>query len=159
MISYKEWVFLFEETGFQTDKGSVYRFDGNRTVRYKTSHMFHDQNDVGLKKISDLTVFIDVQTAKEIGMWGSTNAAKKRIVLHNNNIYLLSWNDHAMFFGMDKIIGNNQYILEPKIGLCPLELWDRDTHNWEWVKPGLQIFKKSHPGSPIIKIGNIDFPN
>lgn len=145
---------LSEEITFQTAKGSIYRFSGQKTVRHKTPHEFHDAGDVGLKEPSEMTVFINAETAREIGFWGGLSASKKRIVLVNDEVYLLSWNNIQNKHGLDKIIGNKKYVLQPQIGLSPLELWEKDTFQWPWVKPNMLVFKKSHPGNPITKINS-----
>lgn len=69
----------------------------------------------------------------------------------------MSWNETMQKHGLDQIKGNNNFVLEPRIGLCPLELWDIDTFSWEWKKPGMKVYKASHPGNQIVKV-NVDFP-
>ena len=148
-MDFKNW--LLSETTFQTSQGSVYTLSGNQTTRLKSLHAFHDKGDVGLKRKSDLTVYIDPELAREIGMWGTSSFEKRRIVLANGKVHLLSLNPKSNEHGLDRLIHNPDYTTEPKIGLAPLELWDRDTFPWKWNKPGLLVFKASHPGNPIVK--------
>lgn len=74
-MQYKEWL-LSEEIVFQTEKGSIYRFDGQKSVRYKTPHDFHDKKDTGIKQQSEITVFVDPEVSREIGMWGTVSSSK-----------------------------------------------------------------------------------
>ncbi len=142
------------ETGvvFQTDKGSVYQFANGRTIRNKSVHEFHPINDQGMKPQSDMTVFIDPMLAREIGMWQTSSADKKRIILMNNHVTLVSLNPTQQRHGIDKVTGNSSYTTMPKNGLCPLELFQRDQTNWPWMKAGMQVFSGSHPGNAIVKL-------
>lgn len=144
--------FIEAGIGFQTDKGSVYQFLDGKTIRNKSVHEFHPIDDHGVKPQSDMTVFIDPILAREIGMWQTSSAEKKRIILMNNHITLVSLNAIQQRHGIDKISGNSSYSMMPKNGLCPLELFQRDQMNWPWKKAGMQVFSGSHPGNKIVKL-------
>src|SRR4051812_27104418 len=87
MLKFSKWL-INEEVLFQTEQGSVYKFDGTKSVRFKSHHQFHPSVDKGLKNSSVLTVFISPELANEIGMWQTSNATKKRIVLIDNKVIL-----------------------------------------------------------------------
>lgn len=157
-MQYKQWLFAEETVIFQTAQGSVYKFHNQRSVRFKVKHQFHDPADTGFKQESNLTVFVDPEFAREIGMWNSSSAGKKRLVLADNRVFLLSMNPSLQKHGLDKIIHNPSYVLEPEVGKSPLELWDRDTTAWPWAKPGMAVFAGNHPGSPVTQIGGLGFP-
>lgn len=151
MLNFKMWL-EGSEIVFQTAQGSIYKFDGKKTVRFKTPHQGHLPTDVGVKQASELTIFVDPQFAREVGMWQTSSAQKKRLILWEGKVVLLSLNPKTQQHGKDRIIGNPGYVLTPAVGLSPLELWDRDTHQWSWSSPGLEVFSGSHPGNAIVKI-------
>lgn len=155
MMRFKEW--LSESVVFQTKQGSTYVFDKQKTIRNKSVHQFHDLSDHGLKEQSFITVFIKFDFAREVGMW-QTSSAKKRIILDtiNNKVILISFNEKQNEFGRDRNISDSSYWLEPKIGLCPLELFQKDEKIHQnpprWMKPNFLVCKGSHPGNEIVKI-------
>jgi hypothetical protein len=151
MEVFSEW--LNESITFTTAKGSVYKFSNGRSQRNKSTHQYHDIKDQGEKEISDRTVFVEQGFAREVGMWGTSSAKKKRVILYDGKIFLVSWNDKAGKHGLDKNIGDNSFVNEPKVGLCPLELWIVDQTEWPWFKQGMEIYKNSHPGNEITQIG------
>jgi hypothetical protein len=153
MMTFKNWLNEDSST-FTTSRGSTYEFDAGRSRRNKSLHQYHDISDVGMKEISDRTVFIDQQFAREIGMWGSSSAEKKRIVLAAGKVYLLSWNAAAGKHGMDKIISTNAFSTIPVVGKCPLELWKKDMTPWPWLSSGMEVYRDSHPGSPISQVND-----
>ncbi len=153
MISFRNWITENTNTvTFTTSKGSVYHFSSGRSQRNKADHQYHDPKDIGTKEISDRTVFVQQQFAREIGMWGASSGQKKRLVLAEGKVYLLSWNEVAGKHGLDKLISDNSFSVTPAVGLCPLELWNKDISPWTWIKPGMDVYKSSHPGNQIIKI-------
>lgn len=142
----------FLETAFMTAKGSTYQFDRGRSKRNKVKHDFHEPGDVGEKEISDKTIFVNSDVASEIGWWGQSNAAQKRLILADNKVWLISWNQNEKRMGMDRIEGDNSYALFPEVGKNPLELWHLDKEPYPWRQPGMEVYKKSHPGTPIVKM-------
>jgi hypothetical protein len=151
-MRFSDYIKLVEGTTFTTHKGSSYIFSNGQTIRTKSLHAFHDPKDVGVKEQSELTVFVNPEFAREVGMWQTLSSNKKRLVLDNKKIYLLSLNPQTQQHGLDKVYSDSQYSLEPKIGLSPLELFKKDDTTWAWAKPGIRTFAGSHPGSPIISI-------
>lgn len=136
---------------FTTAKGSSYRFENGRTVRFKTPHQFHDTADVGLKTISDKTIFVHTELATEIGWWGAASG-KKMFVLNGYDVLLISWNDKAQKWGKDRIHYNNtEYQLDPTTSLSPVELWQPS-------KEFSNAYMKTHPGSPITNITSNPIP-
>ena len=149
MENFSQWL---NESSFKTSKGSVYKFSNGKSQRNKSVHSYHDRGDSGEKPISERTVFINPKLAQEIGMWGSSSAPKKRIILFQGKIYLLSLNERSQAHGQDKIYADNSFVNEPEIGLCPLELWKLDVTKWPWSKAGMEVYKDSHPGNDITEI-------
>ena len=157
MTTFKFWLNENENNIviFTTAKGSKYQFNCRQTRREKSFHQLHDPKDVGIKEVSQRTIFIYQNFASEIGMWGSSSSRKKRIIVDNRRqqIHLLSWNDTANKFGRDKIISSNTFSNTPAIGLCPLELWQRDETPYPWLKTDMEVYKVRHPGNQIISFG------
>lgn len=149
-MKFKKW--LFENTVFQTEKGSIYEFDGKRSRRYKSQHAGHETADVGWKPQSELTVFINPELAREIGMWNTSSSQGKRLILADK-IYLISKNPQSEQYGLDRTYATADFSRTPQIGLSPLELWQQDNKQYSWSKPGLLVFAGNHPGNPIVKIG------
>lgn len=147
--------FLESTISFTTDKGSTYEFNNGKSIRTKSLHAYHLSDDQGLKSQSEITVFIDSETAREVGMWQTLSAYKKRIILLNGRIILVSFNNQRQQHGIDKIQGNSSFVMIPQVGLCPLELFQPDHNNWSWLQTGMQVFAGSHPGNPII---TVNFP-
>lgn len=154
-MMFKKW--LQESVTFKTKQGSTYIFEKQKTIRNKSVHQFHDLEDHGLKDPSFITVFIEPEFAREVGMWQTSNA-KKRIILDtiNNKVLLISFNEKRNQYGLDRIISDSSYWLQPKIGLCPLELFQKDeklhSNPPGWMKPNFLVCKGSHPGNNIIEI-------
>jgi hypothetical protein len=124
---------------FKTAKGSTYTFEGQQTVRDKAKRPEHGE-DFGVKEKSDVTFFIPVDAAREIGAWNTSNATGKRIVVRGDTIILTSMNDITGKRGSD---GRFQYKTTPEIGLSPVELWKKDKDGY---------YKGNHPGNQIISI-------
>src|ERR1700677_4665840 len=98
-----------------------------KTIRHKTLHLGHLTTDQGENALSDLTIFVHPELAREIGMWGTGSNSKKHVLLDKNNIMLISWNPQINQYGKDKIITKQtKFQKEPVLGMCPLELWRRD---------------------------------
>jgi len=151
MINFKLW--LNESISqFTTKQGSTYQVNGQKTIRTKSAHEFHDTKDTGIKQQSEKTIYVKTEFAKEVGWWGSSSGSKKKIILFGSKIHLLSWNTKENKFGIDKIYYDNSFVEMPTIGLHPLELWDKDETDWPWKKSGMEVYSKSHPGSTIIEI-------
>lgn len=151
MINFKRW-FLVENNGFQTSQGSVYLIRNQGTQRYKTTHQYHDKTDIGFKTPSDKTVYIDPKFASEVGAWTTSNAPKKRVLLQNNKVVLLSWNGMQNKFGIDRLHYDPTFTLQPEVGKAPLELWTPDAY---FTQSGMEVFKSVHPGNVIVKIAPI----
>ena len=132
--------------GFTTSQGSVYIVSGESTQRTKAPHIGHDPTDVGLKPASEKTVYLDENSARQVGMWNTLNASGKRIVIKNNEVWLTSINPKTNQQGLD---GKFSFTTEPKIGKSPLELRERST---SLRKQGMEGYKWNHPGTPIVDV-------
>jgi hypothetical protein len=141
-----------EKASFITSKGSTYDFEDGRTQRTKSLHEQHNPKDVGVKERSSHTVFVSPEFAREVGMWQTSSASKKRLVVAGDKVYLLSWNEGRNDFGLDKIIGDNSFKTSPSVGVAPLEFWKPDEKTYSWLKPGMKVYSGSHPGNDIVKI-------
>lgn len=136
-----------EVIGFTTSKGSTYEVNGQSTRRNKTLHEQHDPKDVGVKEPSEITVYVDPETAREIGMWQTSNAKNKQIALTpEGELFLTSVNPYTegASRGRDKMVSSPKYSNEPKVGLSPLELWKQDKVTGQ--------FQRNHPGNPIVSL-------
>lgn len=130
-------------TGFTTSQGSTYTISGESTQRTKTLHVGHDPKDVGLKRPSDRTVYLEEEGAREVGMWNTLNASGKHIIVHGDEVWLTSMNPKENKRGRD---GRFKFSTEAEVGKSPLELWDRsDSLN----KEGREGYRGNHPGTPI----------
>jgi hypothetical protein len=126
---------------FKTSQGSLYHFGDGYTTRLKTPHEGHDAKDVGLKRPSDHTVFVDPDFAREIGMWQTSSASGKRVVLGNDgHVHLVSVNPKTGTHGRD---GKGKFSLQPQVGMAPVEVWDKNDKGW---------FRANHPGNPISEL-------
>lgn len=133
---------------FQTEQGSTYKMVGGSTVRFKTPHFGHDPKDQGVKQASDLTVFIDTEFAREIGMWQTSSAPKRRVLFNGDRLMLVSIN-YSGEWALDRIHATNtSFVTKPMLGLSPLELWHKDQLK------SYVAYKGTHPGSKIVKISD-----
>lgn len=127
--------------GFTTAQGSTYEIDERgRTTRTKSQHIGHDPNDVGEKRPSERTFYIDPEDARRVGMWGSSSAGGKRIIVRGDEAVLVSINPQTGKHGQDERIKLHR---QPAVGLSPLELWGKNRKGW---------WRENHPGSPITEI-------
>lgn len=143
---------------FTTFHGSMYFFKNNKTIRFKTPHQHHDPNDVSLKKISDLTVFVTPEFSQKIGWFSQLFAPKKRIALIEGRVYLFHWNTKEGKMGMDKTNADNTFSRQVLHERCPLELWDRDLNPPAPMSPSILIFKSFHPGNVVTNIMGANDP-
>jgi 2'-5' RNA ligase len=135
-------------TFFRTGQGSLYaRHPSGQTIRVKSPHAGHEAKDVGLKRASERTVYIDPERAKDLGMWQTSSAEGKRLVLHNGHVHLTSKNAATGQYGRDG--PPIPFSEAPAPGLSPLELNDRSSREVQPSLAGGQVWKGSHPGSPI----------
>ena len=137
------------DTTFKTEKGSTYNVFGDTTQRYKVKHDYHDPKDVGWKKQSSKTVYVDPEFAVEIGMRNTSSAKGKRIVIDKERIILLSKNPKTGKLGIDKTDSNNSFTTTPEIGKSPLELWEPDERGF---------YRGNHPGNAIVEISETKAP-
>lgn len=127
-------------TGFTTSKGSAYELDEQgRTTRTKTPHEGHDPKDVGVKEKSAVTVYVNPEFAREIGMWQTSNATNKRVFVDGKQVVLVS-SAYGKPLGSD---GKSTFSTEPQVGLSPLELWQPDQNG---------LYRGNHPGNEITEI-------
>lgn len=122
------------------EKGSFYVFANGQTVRVKTPHMGHETSDVGLKKGSLITYFVDPKDATEVGWWQASSAPSKRVIVKDGYLILTSLNAKTNERGIDKRLKIASEA--PKNGLSPVEFFEKSNL-------GSNVYKGSHPGSPI----------
>jgi hypothetical protein len=128
-------------SGFTTAQGSTYAVDeAGRTTRTKSPHALHDPNDVGTKPTSELTLYIDENNAREVGMWNTLSNDGKRVIIQDGEVLLTSVNPSTGARGVD---AKFPFLSSPSVGLSPLELWDGNSNDW---------YKGNHPGSAITSI-------
>lgn len=126
---------------FKTSQGSLYAFANGQSIRVKTPHEGHEATDVGLKRGSEVTHFVDAEDAKKIGWWQSASGSGKRIhVTDNGYLLLTSTNPLSGKPGLDEKIKIASK--EPVAGLCPVELWDKSSQ-------GPNVYRGNHPGNAI----------
>lgn len=131
-------------TGFTTAQGSTYvRHEDGTTTRTKARRSGHDAADVGEKERSNATYFVSPEAAREIGMWQTSSASGKRVVVENGKAVLVSINPKTGEHGVD---GRFELSETPVIGSHPLELWDKNEKGW---------YRKNHPGSAITSLSEI----
>lgn len=138
----------FESAGiqyFQTEQGSHYLYRNGQTIRLKVPHAHHEAKDVGLKRGSEVTYFVDPKSAQEIGMWQTASSQGKRIFVSGQEAFLTSINPRTGQRGMD---GRIKLSGAPAQGLAPLELWDRSGEE----RPGMQGWRANHPGNQITSL-------
>lgn len=141
---------------FRTGQGSLYAHAHGQTIRVKTPHLGHETADVGLKRGSEATHFIDPEAAKDVGMWQSSSAEGKRIVVKDGHAHLVSKNAATGHYGLDKRI---RLHAAPAAGLSPLELNDKSSRGGEQIHSsfaGAEVWKGNHPGSPITEFPDHD---
>jgi hypothetical protein len=81
-----------EEAGFKTSKGSTYTWDGAKTQRNKTPHAGHAVDDVGVKEVSDSTVFVSPNDAQRVGAHMALNPeSKPRVFVDGDELVLEAW--------------------------------------------------------------------
>lgn len=152
IMNFSMWLETIETT-FVTAGGSSYVFDSGQTVRTKALHPFHHSSDVGVKPRSDLTVFVDPSFGSEVGMWGTSSASGKRVVLDRGRVILISWNERAGKHGLDKVYGDTSFVENPVVGKSPLELWKPDARVYPWRTPSMKVYASWHPGTAIVRVG------
>ena len=143
---------------FKTKQGSIYLAgsdDRNNacTMRYKVPHQGHSKDDVGWKEKSEVTLYLNNPlTAREIGMWQTSSAEGKRVLvdMKNKQILLVSMNPvHQKLGKYTFVSGDSSFSLIPSIGSSPLELWKYD----DSIQVGeYRAFRGSHPGNEIVEI-------
>ncbi len=67
---------------FVTGQGSIYVYNNGQSIRIKKPHMLHSPEDVGLKKGSTYTFFIDPDSAKQLGYFGQLETHGKRFLVN-----------------------------------------------------------------------------
>lgn len=122
---------------FTTSQGSLYAYNNGQSIRVKTPHQGHDAGDVGLKRGSHATRFVDPQDAQEVGMWGTMSNSGKRIIMQGDTMLLTSINPSTGERGLDKRIQTHN---APQVGLAPVELFDPNSEGH---------YKGHHPGNAI----------
>lgn len=135
---------------FKTAKGSMYTFEpGNKTRRNKAARADHP-GDFGLKKPSDLTVFLTNQDINNLD--NGSNSKMKRILVENASVLSqLSFNEKAGKHGYDA--KNIKYTKDLKIGLYPLELWYEKNEIIGVANASLRnVYGNFHPGNEIVEI-------
>lgn len=135
---------------YRTGQGSLYAHHPKtgQTIRVKAPHVGHETKDVGLKRGSEQTVYVDPEHARQIGMWQTGNWSDRRLILHEGHVHLASRNPKTGQHGRDyKPI---PFHSAPKMGMSPLELNDRRNEaGLQQHFSGSTIYSGSHPGSPI----------
>lgn len=140
---------------FTTSRGSRYqRHEDGTTTRTKAARPEHP-GDEGLKPRSAKTVYITPELAREIGMWQTSSAVDKQILLTpDGEVVLLSRLTKDAPLRRDPLVSNAAYIATPKRDMSPLELWTPST-----PKEGEQVrYANNHPGNPIVEMKTPDPP-
>jgi hypothetical protein len=111
-------VFIEPVQVFKTDRGSIYWVaEDGRTQRYKVTHVGHDPADVGYKRPSRKTVYVDFDEG--VGLIGD-------FVWGIRNILITSWALYGTYLRGDKLILGEPiyYENEPQLGKAPFEFWE-----------------------------------
>ena len=132
--------------GFKTTHGSKYTISGSTTQRNKAPHAHHDPTDVGPKQPSSKTVYVTPEAATEVGMWQTSSAEGKSIILRDGHAILLSRGGGGGEPGKIGTDGKFGFKEEPEVGLHPLELFN-PSHDI-----GLTFYRGNHPGSEITEL-------
>ena len=136
---------------FKTSQGSLYALHNKtgRTIRLKSPHDLHDRSDVGIKSSSEKTLYIHPDHANKIGLWQTSSANGKRILLDTKNKHLLLTSLHPKTGIRGKDSETIPYGHAPLKGLSPLELSDKSSQHFG---ENIEGWKGNHPGSPITEL-------
>lgn len=133
---------------FKTSKGSMYFGDAKgKTLRFKTPHIGHNPSDVGWKKPSDQTIYVNTKDAMEIAK--GINYFNRWLVFTTNDseekrlVYI------ELINGQPKKIRNIEYTTIPAIGLSPIEMSDGVN---AYVPSFITFPNKLHVGNEITEI-------
>jgi len=136
-------------SGYKTSLGSTYDVgeskglqieDWYSTIRTKSIHAGHEKEDVGKKRDSHLTLYID---KKDSGQMGMPENIKTYVMIINNAMY---HTDIKKDGKIGKFYGPVFYSTIPVKGSHPMELWGPFKHN------GILGFKNWHNGNEIVEI-------
>lgn len=106
--------------GFKTGQGSTYTVVGNTTQRTKTLHKGHSATDVGLKPISQETVYIDPEyVVKAQIIYTKGYKANTKVISKVGNEVVI---EAEMLNGVKKKT-SFPFETTPSIGLHPFEVW------------------------------------
>jgi hypothetical protein len=143
--------------GFKTAKGSTYTLDRHgRTQRTKSDHSKegHDKGDVGLKRASDKTYYMDAEDAKIMGGHQGLIGAPGHglgVIVKDGRAYPVAWNEAAGKWGVSPDVMAGYALSEkPEVGKAPLELWKSKSG-----KPDMgqgDLFTNWHPGNAITEV-------
>lgn len=136
---------------FTTAKGSKYQFhEDGTTTRDKAARAEHP-GDFGLKERSSKTVFVSPEMAHEVGMWQSSSATNKRIILKDGKVMMVSKASEGANIGRDNTVTgtDESFSTEPEIGKHPLELWKPDENG---------MYAGNHPGTAITTVNGVAKP-
>lgn len=129
---------------FRTERGSQYAVDGARTRRNKAARPEHP-GDSGIKNWSDRTVYVDGDTAREIGAWQTLSARQKKIRINDDGTITLLSEGPGGKLGRDPTVASMKWKPEPEVGAHPLEVWAPSKS-----VPG--AYTGNHPGNKIVSI-------
>jgi N12 class adenine-specific DNA methylase len=130
-------------TGFQTAKGSTYEVhpDGT-TTRTKAARSDHP-GDSGLKPRSARTVYVDPQVANALAAPQSVSWR----YIDGGSTLSLAWH-HQGRWGITKGQRGLPYQMVPKVGLVPVELWNKEQIY------GKDAFSGVHFGNEITNVSS-----
>lgn len=100
---------------------------------------------MGVKKPSDLTVYVSPELANEIGMWNTLGNGGKRVAISDGKLVLMSRDLRTGKTGRDRVYADAAFSTEPRVGLHPVELWDKSEAG--------QVYSSNHPGNRIVSMG------
>jgi hypothetical protein len=125
---------------FQTSKGSVYKFIGDGTKRYKAEGIAKAHGEEpGLREASTRTIFVNSDVSKKLlELFFTPEQADKGIFpnAQKNGYNVYSYEDAQnpkLIYSFDK------FSTEPKVGLNTVELWYSDKGNYKQIHVGHEV--------------------
>lgn len=138
--------------GFRTSFGSTYQILGNTTQRYKTPHADHGVEDIGLKRPSERTLYLEDRDAQSLGMHGQLQGLFTCLSVRDNRLLPLFWDSPKGKWNIYATQREGVCFTEtPAIGLAPVELWGQGIVKG-FGKADLTGWKVWHAGNAIIEV-------
>lgn len=137
--------------GYKTEKGSNYVLheDGTTTRIKAARDAPGHEGDFGEKDRTHKTVYVDGNVVSALSAAGLHGVGKRgaRLAMKDGKATLLTWNEKQHKWGAAPSGTNAPISNTPKVGLHPLELWDRSDD-----VPGYEAYTKQHAGSKITEV-------